>query len=269
MQGWSKAIAEQRRRQQRQRQELLGQRVLPAPAEQVEVEVTTREKKLAIKKCLIGLGLVAMAAGYSPKASAQVLPQPDRSTAWGTVSTVSMLIGAGTQLFMPRVYYSENEMTLGWKARWHVSVLAPFMTVGSLAFLNEYVIKPEITSFRPGCGTSNVGVDGCKTFGMPSTHAFVAFSALGHGTAVWLFDSFKYSDGKVNVGALVGDVVVPLIAATFTAIGRGVNVEQGYEHFDQIAVGGLAGLGFGLVTGGLYSLFQRPECGYMSGMICW
>ncbi len=220
------------------------------------------------RKGVVALLAATLVAAAPSRASAQSLPAPQRSEAWQTVSTVSMIVGVSTQLLMPRVYYSDTEVTVGWKARWHASVLTSTMTLMALAFVSEYGIKPEIGSFRPGCGTSNPGVPGCTTFGMPSTHTYAAFAALGHGTAVFLVDSFKWSEGRVHAGAVVGDVALPLIAAALTYAGR-VAGSPSQEHGDQALVGAGVGLGMGLLAGGFYSLLQKPECNYGAGIICW
>jgi hypothetical protein len=216
--------------------------------------------------CMLALlgGLVAL----PEPANAQSLPPPQRSSAWETVSTVSMVVGMSTQVLMPRLYWSDTEVTLGWKARWHASVLASTLFLATTAFVNEFVVKPEITSYRPGCGPSNLGVPGCTTFGMPSTHTFVAFSALGHGTGVFLVDSLKWSEGRINGAAIAGDVALPLVAGALTYAGR-VAGTPSQEHGDQALVGAAIGLGFGLLAGGAYSLLQRPECPYGAGVICW
>jgi hypothetical protein len=179
-----------------------------------------------------------------------------------------MVVGMTTQVLMPRLYLSDSEVTVGWKARFHGSVFASTMSLVGLALLNEYALHPQITSYRPGCGPSNVGVPGCTTFGMPSSHAFVAFSALGHGTAVFLVDSWKWSDSHYHPGAIAGDVGLPLVASVLTFAGR-VAGTPSQEHLDQVAVGAAVGLGFGLLAGGAYSYFQRAECGYGAGVICW
>lgn len=219
-------------------------------------------------RTLVAGAVFAATAGAASSASAQTLPPPDRNQTWGTVSTVSALVGMSSQLLMPRLAYSDSEATIGWKARWHASVLAPLMTLTTFALLNEYVVKPEITSYRPGCGQSNPGVPGCTSFGMPSTHSFVAFSALGHGSAVFIVDTLKWNEGKVNAGAVIGNVALPLVAATLTAVGRTVD-NPSYEHTDQMLVGGAFGLGFGLLLGATYSMLRAPDCGYGSGVLCW
>jgi len=221
------------------------------------------------RRALLVGGIIALAlSGTARDASAQALPPPDRSAGWETVSTVAMVVGMGSQVLMPRIYWSDTEVTIGYKARWHASVLAPTMFLLTTALFNELVVKPEITSYRPGCGTTNVGVAGCTTFGMPSTHTFVAFSALGHGAGVFLVDSLKWSEGRFNGGAIAGDVAVPLIAAGLTYAGR-VAGTPSQEHGDQALVGAAFGLGFGLLAGGAYALLQRPECPYGAGVICW
>lgn len=221
------------------------------------------------RRALLVGGIIALAlSGTARDASAQALPPPDRSAGWETVSTVAMVVGMGSQVLMPRIYWSDTEVTIGYKARWHASVLAPTMFLLTTALFNELVVKPEITSYRPGCGTTNVGVAGCTTFGMPSTHTFVAFSALGHGAGVFLVDSLKWSEGRFNGGAIAGDVALPLIAAGLTYAGR-VAGTPSQEHGDQALVGAAFGLGFGLLAGGAYALLQRPECPYGAGVICW
>ena len=214
-------------------------------------------------------GAITLAIAGAPRdAAAQSLPAPDRSAAWETVSTVAMVVGMSSQVLMPRLYWSDTEVTIGSKARWHASVLGSTMFLLTTAFFNELVVKPEITSYRPGCGVSNVGVPGCTTFGMPSTHTFVATSALGHGAGVFLVDSLKWSDGKISGLAIAGDVALPLVAAGLTYAGR-VAGTPSQEHGDQALVGAAVGVGFGLLAGGAYALLQRPECPYGSGVICW
>jgi hypothetical protein len=58
-----------------------------------------------------------------------VSPTPNRDQTWETVTSITMVAGAATELLMPRLFYSDPEVTVGWKARWHVSVLAPAMTL--------------------------------------------------------------------------------------------------------------------------------------------
>lgn len=218
---------------------------------------------------LASAALAAACVLAAPReASAQRLPPPQRDSGWEAVSTVSMIVGMSTQVLMPRLYWSDTEVTIGYKARWHASVLGSTMFLIATGMFNELVVKPEITSYRPGCGTTNIGVAGCTTFGMPSTHTFSAFSALGHGTGVFLVDSIKWNDWRVHGGAIAGDVAVPLIAAGLTYAGR-VAGTPSQEHGDQALVGAAFGLGFGLLAGGAYALLQRPECPYGAGVICW
>jgi hypothetical protein len=220
-----------------------------------------------MKRSLVVLACCAVSS-IASTASAQSLPPPQRNETWGTVSTVSMAIGLSTQLLTPRIYWGEGETTLGWKERWHVSQLVPVMTVIAIGLANEYAVKPEITSYRPGCGPTNEGVAGCASFGMPSTHSFVAFSALGQGTATFLVDTLKYSNGRVNGASLALNVITPAVAATFTFLGRSLG-DPSYEHFDQVGIGAGTGLLVGAALGGVYALFQRPECGYGGGLVCW
>jgi hypothetical protein len=217
---------------------------------------------------LLSAAAAAVALSWSLLTAAQGTPPPERSQAWGTVSTVSVLVGAGTQLIMPRVYWADAESTIGWKSRWHVSVLAPVMTLTAVTLANEYALKPAVESYRPGCDATNQGGPGCGTYGSPSSHSLAAFSAFGHGTGVFLVDTLKWNDGRFNAGAFVGDVVVPLISAVFGTVGR-VAGDPGYERGSPVLLGAGVGLGLGLLTGLAYSLLQRPECGYGSGIVCW
>ena len=210
-------------------------------------------------------GALALLTG-SHVASAQTTAAPHRSDAWGTATTMTAVGALGTQLFMPRVFYADPEVTVGWKARWHVSALAPVMTLTSLALLNEYGLKDKFEGFRPGCDATNQGGPGCKTYGNLSTHSFAAFSAFGQGTGVFLVDTFKWSDGRFNIGGFAGNVVLPLTLAVITGIGRS---SGDYETGGQIVAGGGLGLASGLVTGLVYGLMQRPECGYSGSLVCW
>jgi hypothetical protein len=219
----------------------------------------------------VGIGitlglLLAATTTMSRDASAQVSPNPDRDKTWGTVSSITMVGAGATELLMPRIFYSDPEVTVGWKARWHVSVLAPVMLLTGLTLLNDLALKDAIKDPRPGCDDTNNGFGNCTSYASPSTHAFGSFSALGHGAAVFIFDTTKWSNGNFNGGSLAGHVIVPFLFAGITAIGR---VAGNWENFGQVAVGGLAGLGLGFLTGMTYSLMARPECGYTGSLICW
>ncbi|GAC1359899.1 MAG: hypothetical protein NVSMB47_12630 [Polyangiales bacterium] len=200
-------------------------------------------------------------------ASAQTTVPPLRDKAWKNVTGVAVIVGGATQLLMPRVFYPEPEVTVGWKARWHLSVLAPVMTITTLALINEYQLKDTIKGYRPNCDDTNQGmVAGCYDYGAPSTHTFAAFSALGHGLGVFMVDTFKWNDGRVNAFSVIGNIGVPLISSVLTFVGRGVG---NWEKPGQNLSGGLLGLGTGLVLGTLYAELQRPECGYSGSLICW
>lgn len=221
-----------------------------------------------LRAFVVAAVLGVMASLVPGAASAQALPPPNRSSGWEATSSVAMAIGMGSQILMPRLYWSDTEVTIGWKARFHASVLAPTMFLVTTALVNELVVKPEITSYRPGCGISNPGVPGCTTFGMPSTHTFVAASALGHGAGLFLVDTFKWNDGRIHGGSIAGHLGLPLLATGLTLAGR-VAGTPSQEHGDQALVGGALGLVFGVVAGGAYAFFQRPECPYGAGVICW
>jgi hypothetical protein len=221
-----------------------------------------------MKKLFAAAALGGVLAFAAPAHAQSRLPAPNRSGAWEAVSNVSMTVAMADVVLMPRLYWSDTEVTIGWKARWHASVLAPSMFLVTTALFSELAVKPQITSYRPGCGPSNIGVAGCTTFGMPSTNAFIAFSALGQGTGTFVVDTLKWNDGRIHGGAIAGDIGVPLLAAGLTFAGR-VAGTPSLEHGDQALVGGAIGLGFGLAAGAVYALLQRPECPYGAGVICW
>ena len=191
---------------------------------------------------------------------------PARSSSWNSATKIMSLSSAGLVLVMPRVFYSDPEVTAGWKARWHLSVLAPSMTLAAVTLLNETSLKNSFASFRPGCTADNEGQPGCDSYGMLSSPSFLAFSSFGQGTGIFLVDTLKWSGGRFNGGAFAGDVVAPLILSVITAVGRSSgNWESGGQVWGSAGIGLGAGLGMGV----LYALLQRPECGYSGGMICW
>ena len=216
---------------------------------------------------LLALAFTILVLATAADARAQpVSPVPDRDIPWQTVTGVTLAVGAATQLLMPRAFYADPVVTVGWKARWHVSVLAPVMTLAMLTALNEVALKDVFKGNRPDCDESNQGLPNCTTYGMMSTHSFGGFSSFGHGAAVFIFDTYKWSDGRFNGWSFAGNVVAPFSLAMVTAIGRGVG---NWETGGQILLGGITGLGIGFLSGMTYSLMQRPECGYTGSLICW
>lgn len=190
----------------------------------------------------------------------------DRSDAWKTVTAITMVAGVATTSFMPRVFYADPETTAGWKARWHVSVLAPTLANVTLAFLNENALKDAIGGHRPGCDDTNQGRGRCQDYGTLSSHAFLALSAFGQGTATFFTDTLKWSNGQFNVGAFVGNVAFPLVFAGVTSIGRAAG---NWETGGSVLVSSGVGLVTGALTGFTYAMLQRPECGYTGSLVCW
>lgn len=246
---------------------------------------------MRISHSIVAASLTAIAAllGFEQPAAAQpagdpvpVAPQVPRDQNWGTVSDVALTIGVLSPFLMPRVYYSDPTATVGWKGRWHVSMLAPAMTMLGAALLIDIPIKNEAKGARPGCdaGSTQVGFpgSGCETFGGPSTHMFGTYGALGTGTAIFLVDTFKYSDGRFSVPGFIGNIGLPLTAAVFGTIGRAIETGtdattgtslRAYEDGGQIAAGAISGLLTGAAIGVTYALLQRPSCGYGDAIICW
>jgi hypothetical protein len=213
------------------------------------------------------VGILASFIGTSAPsvASAQAAP-PERSDGWATASTVTAGIAIGTELLMPRIFFADPESTAGWKGRWHVSMLASAMTLTSAALFNEAVLKDALEVRRPGCEEAFLGTDACRNYASLSTHAFAASSALGQGTAVFLVDTLKWSDGNFSAGSFVGHIGVPLVFAGLTSVGR---VAGEWESGGTVLASTLAGLATGALTGLTYSLLQRPECPYGQAVICW
>jgi hypothetical protein len=199
-------------------------------------------------------------------------PSAPREDALGTVSTITMIVGASTVTFMPRIYYSDPEATVGWKARWHVSQLAPALALTSLTLLVDGPIKDLGEGTRPGCTVAETepSVEGsnCESYGMPSTHSFASWSATGAGTGIWVADTFIHSDSELHAGSLIGNVIFPLTLSIVTSVTRGVGTDP-YEDGGQIAVGIAAGLPIGFLTGIAYAILQEPNCGYGDNLICW
>ena len=213
-------------------------------------------------------------AGLALAASLTLLAAPEpahaqdtqRSEGWKSATNILTLSSLGVQLLMPRVFYSDPEVTVGWKARWHVSVLAPSMTLLTIGLLNEQFLKDSFEGYRPGCNEMNQGGPGCTDFGMLSTHSYLVGSALGHGLGVFLVDTVKWSNGRLNGGALAMNVGVPAVLAVITTVGRSAgNWETGGQAWGSAGIGAVVGLGLGT----LYALAQRPECGYGGDLICW
>lgn len=214
----------------------------------------------------VACAALAVATLASAPARAQTVAPIERSAAWNDATTILALSSLGLELVMPRVFYSDPEVTAGWKGRWHVSVLAPIMTLATLTLVNEHHLKESFASPLPGCDVVDPNNPQCSGSGMFSSQSLLAWSAFGQGTGVFLGDTLKWSDGRFNAGAFTGEVAVPLVLAVITSIGRtSGNLETGGQVWASAGVGALVGLG----TGVLYSLMQRPECGYTGSLLCW
>jgi hypothetical protein len=215
-------------------------------------------------------GALAGAVGLSvallvTPAAAQQAP-PERSEGWDQATTIMALSAMGVQLLMPRAFYSDPEVTVGWKARWHASVLAPSMTLATLALFNEQVLKDALAGYRPGCDELTQGRLSCTSYGMLSTQSFAAFSSFGQGLGIFLVDTFKWSDGRFNFGSFTGNIAVPAVLSVITAVGR---TAGDWETPGQAWGSAGIGLAVGLGLGALYGFAQRPECGYTGSLICW
>lgn len=225
------------------------------------------------RKTIITAGFLSGLLGtlaVSPDAAAQSFVARDGGL--GTASEITMAIGVGIVELMPRVYYNDPESTVGWKGRWHYSVLAPAMTLTALTVLVDGPIKSAIKDPRPGCTLDQSGPmypgSGCESYGMPSSESFAAWGATGAGVSIFLVDTFRYSQGKFNALGFVGNVALPLTLSVVTSVLRGVGTNP-YEDGAQLGVGALTGIVTGALVGLGYSMLQRPNCGYGNQIFCW
>ncbi len=251
-----------------------------------------RGARMRISHTIFAASLTALAATLGFESSAQAQPATDptpttpvvpRDAGWGTVSDVTLTIGVLSPFLTPRIYYSDPTSTVGWKGRWHFSVLAPAMVMFGATILIDGPIKREAKGPRPACTTANTDVgfpsSGCETFGGPSTHLFAQYGALGTGTAIFLVDTLKYSDGRFNPWSFIGNVGIPLTATVFGTIGRALETggidegsglqQRAFEDPGQVAAGAISGLLTGALVGLSYSMLQRPSCGYGDAVFCW
>ena len=234
------------------------------------------------KPTVVVAGALTIAAALfaTSEAKAQVVPPAvppfvERDKTWNTVSNISMVVSAATVFAMPRVYYSDPESTVGWKGRWHFSVIAPAMALTGLTLFMDGPVKGAVKSVRPGCSLDQTLLaypqSNCESFGGPSTQSYAAWGATGAGLGIFLVDTVKYSNGRFNVPYFLGEFAVPFTGAIITSIGRAVEpgTTKEYENGGQIVAGGLVGFGSGLLLGVAYSFFQRPNCGYGNNIFCW
>ncbi len=228
-------------------------------------------------KALITAGAVAglvWTCADEGAAHAQIPPIVERDPNWETVSNIGLGVGVGTVVVMPRVYYSSPDATVGWKARWHISSLAPTMSLVGITMLVDGPIKNAIKSPKLGCTKeqtlAKLPDSGCETFGGPSTHAFASWGATGAGLAIFLVDTLKYSDFNFNGGAFVGNVVLPLSASIVTSVARSQDGSgTAPESAGQVVAGALPGFAVGALLGLGYSFLQEPDCGYGNYLFCW
>lgn len=230
-----------------------------------------RSKTILTAGVLAGLASLTLAEGT---AEAQIPPFVARDANWDVVSNVSLGIGVGVAALMPRVYYSSPDATVGWKARYHVSVLAPAMTLTGLTMLVDGPIKAQFQSPKQGCSVEDTlaGLpdSGCESFGGPSTHAFASWGATGIGLGTFLVDTLKYSDGHFSVPSFVGNVAVPLTSSIMTSVARSADGNGlGPESTEQVVAGALPGFAVGALLGVGYALLQEPDCGYGNYLFCW
>ena len=231
---------------------------------------------MRIREMIVAAGLCSMAAGLLTEGEAfaqNVPPTPQRDKNWDLVSNLTMVLGASVVTLTPRIYYNDPEATVGWKGRWHVSVLAPAMTMTALTLLVDIPIRGAVASTRPGCGVDQTlfPLTNCASFGGPSTQAYASWGATGAGTGIFLVDTLKYSDRNFSVPSFLLNVILPLSLSVVTSVGRGVEpgTALAFESPGQIVAGALTGFASGLIVGGAYAFLQRPACPYGNSIVCW
>lgn len=240
---------------------------------------------MRIRETIVAAGFLSIFGGVllTPReAAAQTVPPiAPRDGTWGTVSNVTMVIGAGIVTLMPRVYYNDPEATVGWKGRWHFSTIAPVLSMTALTLLMDGPVRNGIKGTRPGCTADQTAArlsgSQCESYGMMSTQSYASWGATGMGTGIFLVDTIRYSQGKFNAGGFVGNIAVPLVLSVLTSVGRGITVgtdsfgrsNMAYESPEQVALGAVTGFASGALIGLAYSLFQRPNCGYGNSFVCW
>jgi hypothetical protein len=212
-------------------------------------------------------GFSAWSSGASAQGSTPSNTDAQRSAPWQTATSITAVAAMATQVLMPRVFYADPETTVGWKTRFHLSVLAPTLALTTLTLLNEYGLKSAIGAKRPGCSaTEPVPCGDPDPYETLSSHSFAGFSAFGQGTAIFLVDTMKWSDGRLNAGSLAGNVALPLVLAVVTAAGR---IAGNWEDADSVILSSGVGLVVGAITGLTYAMMARPECGYTGDLLCW
>jgi hypothetical protein len=240
---------------------------------------------MRIRETIVAAGFLTIFGGVllAPReaaAQSTVPPIVPRAGTWGTVSNVTMVVGAGLVTLMPRVYYNDPESTVGWKGRWHVSVLAPALSMTALTLLMDGPLNKMTKGARPGCTADQTAAalpgSACESYAGVSTQSYASWGSTGAGTAIFLVDTFKYSGSRFNAGGFVGNVAVPLVLSVFTSVGRGINVgytngipNQAYESPGSVILGSLTGFATGALLGLAYTMWQRPNCGYGNHMFCW
>ncbi len=238
---------------------------------------------MRVRKGLVGTAMAACTVACMLPAEAHAQDSRNRDAGWGLVSDVSLAVAGLSVAVTPRVYYSDPQSTVGWKGRWHVSSLAPLMTLGVVSLLVDQPIKQAFQDPRPGCSvdqtTAALPDSNCGSFGLPSTHAFATAGFAGMGLGVFLVDTFKYSNGNVHPGAVVGNVVLPMSALLLGSVARGVETTDntlqpdrptlGFEKPEQILAGAIPGLLIGAGLGAVYAVMQRPGCPYGDSLFCW
>ncbi len=102
-------------------------------------------------------------------------------------------------------------------------LLAPTLVLLSTILALFNALKSAIGATRPGCSDPKNPCGDSDPYETMSSHSFAGFSAFGQGTAIFLVDTMKYSDGRISGGSLAIGNVDPCRSSSqgVTAAGRG------------------------------------------------
>ena len=189
-----------------------------------------------------------------------------RSAPWQTATTITAVAAMGSQVLMPRVFFSDPNVTVGWKARWHVSVLAPAMTLTALAFLNESAVKGGSRLLSPGVQREQRGdrkLSRLRLPLLPGVRSLVGVCARDGGLRDRHAEVERRPTERGGVRGRCGAASRSCRADRRRSGGGKLGRPRSGSSFER------GGPGVRSRHGDRVSLLARPECPYGSGLICW
>ena len=224
----------------------------------------------SVRRSSIGIAVTLFTAATLAGADAHAdppTPPPSRSDGWNQATNILAFTSVATQVLMPRVFFSDPEVTAGWKARWHVSVLAPAMTLTALAFFNEVQLKNSIGGAQPGCGTARTreGRAARPTASCPRSPSSPARLSDRASASFWSTPSSGATAKSTRAPSSAKSGYRSSWRPSPPSVGRRATGKTAGNLGEAQPSGSLQGWGLGL----LYASLQRPECGYTGNLICW